>query len=243
MPDAEDLDRVEASLNDLAETDLAAFGVARHSTVVLARALDGSAVPATSEPVAPTYYIQSATLVLCSLGLRTARAALRVIASGYEPEAHGLKRRLSEIHARTRAVLTDRSGQHARQWLEGVPSSTPRKMAAKFGSLELFDIYSASDHADPRGLHWWLVVPTEDGRQGVLVAPHRRPGFANAILTEIAMELRDLVAAIGTTTGVESPELQELTARVMAAVNTYYDPPGGLDINALLSEEPIRADG
>jgi hypothetical protein len=59
-----------------------------------------------------------------------------VISFGYEPEAHGLKRRLSEASARLGAVINDPSGEHARQWLAGRGPSTPQRIVGKFGSLE-----------------------------------------------------------------------------------------------------------
>ena len=226
-------DGAEAWLRATALNDLAALPVARSATDALAVSLQGAAVPGAPDPAPPSYYARSALLLLSTLGLRTARAAIVVIASGYEPEAHGLKRRLSEIHARAQAIAADNSGQHARQWLEGKGPSTPAKIAAKWGTVELWETYSASTHADARGMHWWLMVPTGDGEQrGVLVQPHRRPPFGNAILTEIAMETRDLVAVMEVVRGAKLAGLEQLTTLIDAAIDQFYAPPGGLDLDA-----------
>lgn len=230
MPPKHSFDDAEASLRATARQDLPALAIARSATEALAVALDGAAVPPAGEPPPPAYYAASALLMLSTMGLRTARAALIVIASGYEPEAHGLKRRLSEIHARAQAVADDASGQHARQWLEGRGPSTPRKITAKYGSLDLFDTYSASEHADARGMHWWLTVPTEGEQRGLLVQPHRRPRFSNAILTEIAMETRDLVAVLEVVRNGRVDGLDTLTALIDQAIAAYYPPPDGFEV-------------
>ena len=235
-------DGAEAWLRATAPDELPALAIARSATEALALALDGAAVPAAEDPAPPAYYARSALLLLCTLGLRTARAALVVIASGYEPEAHGLKRRLSEIHARAQAVADDKSGAHARQWLEGVGPSTPRKITAKYGSLDLFDTYSASEHADARGMHWWLMVPTEGTQRGVLVQPHRRPPFGNAILTEIAMETRDLVALMQVVRWGGVQGLDQLTDLIDQAIDLFYAPPGGLELRDGDGEPPRMPD-
>jgi hypothetical protein len=44
------------------------------------------------------------------------------------------------------------------------------------------------------------------------------------------METRDLVAVMGVVRREQLHQLGSLTAKVKEAVDTYYDPPGGLDI-------------
>ena len=139
-----------------------------------------------------------------------------------------MKRRLSEIHARAQAVADDKSGVHARQWLEGVGPSTPRNITAKYGRLDLFDTYSASEHADARGMHWWLMVPTEGTQRGVLVQPHRRPPFGNAILTrgDTAPAQRfGYLGGAGTLSTVE-PLLSIGGDEMLFLESRYVHPPG-----------------
>jgi hypothetical protein len=105
-----DLDRVEAQLRDEAPAILQAMPLARRCTEVLAGAIEGCSIPAVEEPAPPSYYARAATMLLSVIGLRTARACLIVVESGYWTEAQGLKRRLSEVHARAQAIAHDGSG-------------------------------------------------------------------------------------------------------------------------------------
>jgi hypothetical protein len=134
-----------------ADADLSASRVARSATEALITALAGAEVVLPGDDPPPSYFMRSAILLLAAIGLRTARACLLVIGAGYEPEAQALKRRLSEIHMRAEAIVTDPSGQHARSWLDGRGPSTPRRLANQFGNLDVWDTYSASGHADARG--------------------------------------------------------------------------------------------
>src|SRR4051812_3447324 len=93
----------------------------------------------------------------------------------------------------------------------------------KFGSRQLFDLYSVSEHADARAARWWLTV-LHEGQQGIIVQPHRRPRFSNAMLTEVAMECRDLVAAMEAVRGGTLVGLADLTAVIDQATELYYDP-------------------
>src|SRR4051794_9374422 len=150
-------DGAEAWLLKTAEDELPALSVARTATQALISVLQRAEVKPVEEPAPPRYYQSAALLVLATLGLRSARAALLVIGAGYEPEGHGLKRRLSEAHAHAQAVAADGSGQYARGFLEG-RGGKPRRIMGKFGSRQLFDLYSVSEHADARGVRWWLTV-------------------------------------------------------------------------------------
>jgi hypothetical protein len=216
-------DDYEQALAATATEQLPALAVASSATEALELALEGAHVEPVQEAASPSYFVRSAILLLSSIALRSARAIMLVVAAGYEPEAHGLKRRLSEVHARAQAVAADESGQHARDWLEGNGPSTPRKVAGKFGSLELFDIYSASEHADARSVHWWLMVPTDATEdRGIVVAPHRRPTFSNPLLTEVAMECRDMAHVLARTRGGRIEGLAELDRRIEEAIGRYF---------------------
>jgi hypothetical protein len=221
----------ERGLLRTSEKDLDAMALARSATEALVAALGGATVEARGDDASPGYFVRAALLLLSTMALRTARAALLVISAGYEPEAQGLKRRLSEIHVRAQAVTDDASGQHARDWLEGKGPSTPRKLAAKWGSLDVWEMYSTSEHADVRGLHWWLMVPMsgrKEGQHGLLVQPHRRPSFSNALLTEIAMECRDIANALATSRGGRLNGIGELDKLIEQSIQRHLqgDPPG-----------------
>lgn len=184
--------------------------------------LEGLDVPFHEAPVPIAIYLQSAVLNLGILSIRTARALRLVVSFGYEPEAHGLKRRLSEAHARVGAIVDDSSGEHARQWLTGKGPSTPQKVAGKFGSLGLFKVYSESTHATMTGLLTWVAVPMPDGTRSMTFAPMRSCEFANALLTEAAFECRDLAMIVGKAFGRGVPELQQLDEDLRVAYERWY---------------------
>lgn len=210
----------ERNLLATADEHLSALPVARSATEALMSVVDGAAVEPADDDAPPSYFVRCALLLLSAMALRTARAILLVVSAGYEPEAQGLKRRLSEIHARALAVSSDDTGQHARRWLEGKGPGTSRKLAGKWGDLDLYDTYSVGEHADARGVHWWLTVPIlgeQSEQRGIMVPPHRRPSVSNVMLTEVAMECRDLAAALAFTRGGGVQGLDELDVRIEEA--------------------------
>lgn len=218
--------KAETDLLVSATEQLPALGVALLAAEALSVAIDGDSVPDGDNA---QYYLRSAIFVQSIMALRTARACCLVAGAGYAPEAHGLKRRLSEIHAWSQAICADDSGQRAREWLDG-RGGTPRKVVNRFGLLELFDVYSLSAHADARGVHTWLTERSDDGTNGIQVMPRRDAPLANAMLTEVAMECHDLAkvqaAARGFAHGVPATlqGLDALQALIEEMVERYYAP-------------------
>ena len=170
-----------------------------------------------------------------------------MVSAGYGPEAHGLKRRLSEVHARSQAVANNKQ-PHARAWLENKGASTPPRLFSKYGSLDLWKVYSWGAHADAQSVQQWLTVPmaeVPEGYQGLLVVPHHDDHLSNALLVECAMECRDL--AMGQAVGREATEdavseatlkairtrqeriRSELDADIEVMVQRYYSGPDPAD--------------
>lgn len=219
----------ERHLLESADSDLDALVVARAATAALESGLAGATVEMAPEPAPPSWYVRAALLSLAVIVMRSARACMLVVSVGYEPEAHGLKRRLSEAHARAMAFVDDRSGQHARDWLEGKGPSTPRRVTGKYGSQQLFDLYSWNAHVEARGLISWLAVPlpgAPEHHKGLIVEPHRRVEFANGMLVEVAMEVRDTASVLARSRGGAIGNLGELDAQIDAARRRWHTPPG-----------------
>ncbi len=194
-----DLNAAERHFLTTADEALPALSTARRATECLAAMVDGASTPPEPDDAPPSFYVREATLVLSVLALRTARACLLVVSAGYMPEAHGLKRRLSEIHARAQAVAQDTTGEHARQWLQNRGPSTPHKIVGKFGSADLWEVYGWGAHADAQSAQQWLTVPMPDvhkNHRGLVVPPHHHQILSNALLTEVGMECRDMAAAM-----------------------------------------------
>lgn len=231
-----DFDALEREQLEGAPEALEALPVARRATDVLVSMIDGVTTPPASEKPPPSFYMREATFLLSVLAWRTARACLLVVAVGYWPESHGLKRRLSEAHARAQAVAADESGQHARDWLEGRGPSTPPRIVNKFGSADLWKVYGWGAHADAQSVHQWLSVPmpqVSETHKGLVVPPHHNPDLSNALLNEVAMECRDMAAAMA----VCREPTQEAIAVNLATVHAL-DP----DIEDLIRRYYVAAD-
>lgn len=121
---------------------------------------------------------------------------MALVAVGYEPEALGLKRLLTEVHSRMKAILEDESGQHAREWLIGPAPSTPRRLVGKHADQEMFDLCSQSAHADAEGVKRWLLAPRGHRESGILGAPDRWPSFISTVMVEFAFEVRDVAVGL-----------------------------------------------
>lgn len=228
-PRAEEFDRAEERLRDTADEELAALGVVRQATEALSWALAQSDMPPApeGEPLPAAHAVGTALLFLGVMAHRAVRAAMALIAVGYEPEALGLKRLLTEIHARVKTIIEDSSGQHAREWLEGRPPSTPRKLVAKHGDSEVWKLYSESAHADAAAVKSWLLQRGADREWGIIGSPERRPEFANLVIVELAYEVRDIAVALATIRGLQPPALAALNRALNDAEARYLAPEDG----------------
>lgn len=201
-----------------AREQLEALDMFRRASTTLGAVLEGVDVPFHARPAPPEIDLQSAILNLCVLALRSSRAASVLIRTGYEAEAHGLMRRVAEAHARVGAVVSDKTGQHAREWLAGSAPSTPRKIARMYGNLEFFDMYSESTHASMTGLRTWVAIELPDGRQMMPIAPTRDPALANAMLVELSIELHDFAMIAGLAFARKALGLDSLDADLLDAL-------------------------
>jgi len=162
---------------------------------------------------------QAVLLALSGMGVRTARALILLIRSGWEPEAHALKRRLSEIVWCAQWVLDDPSGEAARQWLEGRGRSAAR-LARAYGGERPWDLFSSGAHADPRSLRLsmspppWVDVPNAE--RSLDVRPGRVVQHGEGLLLETAWEsgmlMVGLAEAFGRPVLFAGDEMERLTA-------------------------------
>ncbi len=156
-------------------------------------------LPASEEQPKHELLRRAAVFNLSAIAVRSSAALAALLRLGYETEALSLKRRVSECLDRASAVVADKSGEHARQWLEGI-APNPRRVAAKYGSQESFDLLSKSAHADNYGLSYlWSPppnVPVPPEARLVRIDPFRQPNHANFILWQCAYELGALMAAL-----------------------------------------------
>jgi hypothetical protein len=221
-PTAVQFDAGEARLRASVERDLPVFAVVRQATDVLSWVLCQSDLPKSDEdPVPPSHLVGTALLFLGVMAHRATRAAMALVASGYEPETLGLKRLLTEAHSRMKAIVEDESGEHARQWLVGPAPSTPHRLVAKHADRETFDLYSNSAHADAEGVKRWLLQPRDTNEWGVIGAPDRWPAFISIVMVEFAFEVRDIAVGLAAIRDLTPPGLPSLDSAIDAAEKRY----------------------
>jgi hypothetical protein len=221
-PSAAQFDAAEARLRASADSDLPVLAVVRQATDALSWALCQSDLPATNEePVPASHLVATALLFLGVMAHRATRAAMALVAVGYEPETLGLKRLLTEAHSRMKAIMDDPSGEHARSWLVGPAPSTAHRLVGKHADRETFDLYSQSAHADAEGIKRWLLAPHGNREWGVIGAPDRWPSFISAVMVEFAFEVRDIAVGLASVRGLIPPGIGELDAAIDAAEKEY----------------------
>jgi hypothetical protein len=211
-----DLLASEEAMRTNAPAELEALELFHRASITLAAGLEGVDVPFHPYPAPPEVSINSAVLNLSVIAVRVARALGTVVSTGYVLEAHALKRRLSEAHARLNAVMADPSGEYARKWLADQAPRGLRELARTHGSEELYDLYSESSHAKMGALNSWLAIPVGD-RRAMPIGPMRDPGFANPMLVEAASECRDFAVVVGTVFDRTVPDLDRLDTDLLAA--------------------------
>jgi hypothetical protein len=162
---------------------------------------------------APGEFQHQALWLMAVIGLRALRAAMNVIAVGYEDQAAGYQRLIDELWNRAQKVRFDKSGNYAQQWCEGKP---PGK-AAKLTEQGLWEFWSRTQHADPAAVLNWVAITQEDGSATVLLGPERRPELVRGALTVMLSEVRDLGAMLAAQVSTAVPDLDSLTDEIVAA--------------------------
>lgn len=195
-----DFEAREKQFADTADEELGEpLRLARAAVGYLADGLWHIEVPEPADPAKARWAHQAAVFGLCAIGIRSARAVILLVRTGWEPEAHGPMRRLSEAYLRCAAVLADHSGEAARQWLDG-KGPRPGKLFKAEGSSR-WDILSSGAHADYRSLMLSTVppmwVPSRETMRAVSTMPGRERDHAHGLLLEVATRSMGLLAGIG----------------------------------------------
>lgn len=143
---------------------------------------------------------------------RTVRAAMAVLAIGYEPETRALDRIIVELIAHRKAIDEDPSGEEARLWLDG---KRDHGISAKVNAMQPTDMYrhlSQDSHGDPRAV--WRLFHEESG--AIILGPTRRPLAARASLLMYAGVCVDQAGIVAALAGLSVGGHEELAERVRA---------------------------
>jgi hypothetical protein len=206
--------RAEGAMRSSVWAELPAYHVANGASEALLWVLNRAGIePHEGEKPPASYWHAKALLFLGVIAVRTTRAAMAVIASGYEAETMGFKRTLMEVHSRVQHVVNDKSGEYARQWLQA-RAGKPAKAVGAFAPENLFDMLSHSSHADHRGVENFLAVSEPDGSTTLLTVPERRVEVSNSTLIMFASETRDVASVIAKERGLTIPHLAGLDAAI-----------------------------
>jgi hypothetical protein len=131
------------------------------------------------------------------IATRAVRACIAVMRVGYQEQAAGYARLLSELLGAAEKVVDDQSGEYAQQWLEG-----KTKTGANLAGQQLYGLLSGPAHASVKGILDWLTIPREGGNHDVVIGPERRAEAANATLVYVAGIARDIAARLAALRGV-----------------------------------------
>jgi hypothetical protein len=203
--------RIEGALRASVWHELPAYHVAEAATEALLWVLDRAGFePHQGEEGPPaSYWRQKALLYLGVLAVRTTRAAMAVLAAGYEAESMTYKRALMEVHSRVRRVARDESGEYARQWLQG-RTGKPAKAVGGFSPDDFWEMLSHSSHADHRAVENFLAISQPDGSTKLVTTPERRVEVSNATLAVFAGETRDVASVVAAEHDLEVPHITEI---------------------------------
>ncbi len=218
-----DFASIEDRLRATADAELEVLSVATRAAGTLAHLLHAVQIPRIGSG-SPAHDLRLATqFQLAALGVRSARSVITLIVTGYEMEALGHKRRLSEATFHAEAVSGDHSGEYARSWLTGKAPSA-RRAFSKRGSVKTWDAYSWSAHAEARAVLMISTPPpwigVRDTEREIMLTPQRNQAHANRLLAETAWESMFLAVGVVEAVG-DSIALQDLGADIKAAMDKW----------------------
>lgn len=206
----------EQELMQSAADDLPVLVLADDVSKLLVHVLEQITVDASQQDRNPHDLRRHALWFMTIITLRAMRSAMLVLAIGYEEQSVGYQRLIDELHNRAQQICADESGDVARRWLDGKSAGKGAKLAGQ----EFWELLSGPVHANARAVLDWLAISQEDGSAKVVIGPERRPEVANAALTYMASEGRDIANLLALEAGL-SVNLTEIDRRILRAHDTY----------------------
>ncbi len=149
--------------------------------------------------------------------VRAMRSAMQVLATGYEEQSVGFQKLIDELHERAQQIRADESGEAARRWLSGKAIDR----ASRLPGQALWESLTRPVQSDTTAVLDWLAISKGGTETRVVIGPERRPEVANAAITHMASEGRDIATLLSLEVGLELPDLGDLDARIHDAYDTY----------------------
>jgi hypothetical protein len=206
----------EEELRQTADMDLPTLALADEVSRLLGEVIQSISIDAAREDRNPKDCRVHALWFMAIIALRALRAAMQALRSGYEDQSVGYQRLIDELHNRAQKVRDDDSGDYARQWLDGRGLGKGAKLAGQ----DFWEFLSGPVHANARAVLDWIAISQPDGSAKIVIGPERRPDVANAALTYMASEGRDIANLLARDAG-RVLNLTALDARIREAVATW----------------------
>jgi hypothetical protein len=210
------LDTRERKFREEADGALPTLALAGKVTQLMLEVAQAVTIDASVGDPPPEQLRRHALWFMNIIGLRAIRAAMTVLRTGYEDQSLGYQRLVDELHNRAQKVSADQSGSYADEWLKGRSLGKGAKMAGQ----EFWEFLSGPVHASTKAVFDWLAVPQDDGTAKVVIGPERRPVVANAALSYMASEGRDLAVLLAAEAGLPL-DLRKLDAELKTAHDEY----------------------
>ncbi len=182
--------------------------LADRATTALALVIERSAQRNRPESGSPDSFDLHGLMGIAVLTFRASRAAMAVIATGYESEANRHLRSVVELNAPRKAMEGDTTGAEARAWLEGRRGG---RITAGPGRWH----YQGPLRRAVRGRPWrssgHLPAPHAEGRRRARsqLGPHRGM-LSRLLLHQFAFYSLLAAMALGASAGVDVPLAQQL---------------------------------
>ena len=203
------IDDQESELRQAVDAELPERGLADTATTCLAQIIEGSAQGNRPESGSPESLNLHALMGIAVLTFRATRAAMAIVAAGYESEANRHLRSVVELHAHRKAIETDATGEEARAWLDRKRGrGITRRVQAAGTAKGLYGELSADAHGDPAGIYRRLMLVDGEAR-AVNWGPHRGL-LSRLLLHQFSLYSLFAAKALADSAGVEVPRFLQL---------------------------------
>jgi hypothetical protein len=208
----------EASLAQTASVDLPMLAVADLASRLAVEVIGRTPVPPSSIDTGRDVSTlqHRAIWFMAIIATRGIRACMAVISVGYEEQAVGYTRLITELVTASQKVVADHSGEYASQWLKGRTAT-----GSKLADQEFYKRVSGPLHASVDGILDWLAISVDHGDHHVVVGPERRPEGANATLVFMAGAARDIAVQLASHRGL-AINVSQLDREIHAGQAKYF---------------------
>lgn len=149
------------------------------------------------------------------IAARSVRACMAEISIGYEEQAVGYTRLVTEVLTASQNVVTTTPGNTPAGGLWARTAT-----GSKLVDQQFYRLVSGPLHASISGIVDWLAIPADDGNHNVVVGPDRRSEGANATLVFLAGAARHIAVQLAAHRGL-TIDVSQLDEEINAGQAKY----------------------